>query len=387
MRSLQIFFRLEERKYSPTEDKALTVPFLKALDYLAANDVPIQIFSKRKRPPAIQPTRHAQNRISWLVFIVTSVNSKPVPIWKLISSVQDWSNTAVTSAMFDHLINIVVVHLRASHTEGHGGFNLYLHREHSPFYLMVFNWMCVASNFSHDVWAYDVWLHNIRQRIIGMPEYFKMAEQEGIDGIVKHVTGIRKDFQGDSLAMFVDRGGLNYWWETWKLLMSIPMRHNHGMRRARDYMGRLLMPLGISNNFTFDTITNSNWRRHCQITMWQTMDCVANKRLHDFSSFTIQLYAHKCRHVIPTACYLFVQHFKHEGTYPGLHSLYSSGPNAFGCHSVQVELTEQGLVPHASAVHINVLLSSDICQEKMAVCSVARILHAYGNVVWDVLVK
>ena len=71
-----------------------------------------------------------------------------------------------------------------------------------------------------------------------------------------------------------------------------------------------------------------------------------NKRLHHFPSFTTQLPVQKHRHVILTASDVFVQRFKHEGTYLGPHSLYSPGPNTVRCPSVQVELTEQGLVPH-----------------------------------------
>ena len=174
MRSLHILFRLEERKYSATEDKALAVPFLQALDYLAVNDVPIQICSKRKSPPTIHPTRHAQNRISWLVFIIVpSLNLKPVPSYMEVDKQRsDWANPAITSAMFDHLINIVVVSLRASNAEGHNRFNLKLYCEHTPFYLTVFNWVSVASHF-----------HKSSQRIVGMPGYFKMAEQERNEGM------------------------------------------------------------------------------------------------------------------------------------------------------------------------------------------------------------
>ena len=201
MRSLQIILRPEWRRNSRTEANELAVTIRKALDYLSANDVPIQIFPENKRTPTLYyATRHVPNRVSWLLFSVTPLNSDPIPMALLINSCIGWSNRVVHSVIFRDLINVVVINLRSSHAGGYG-FDLALPREIAPFYFMVFEWVPCTNELSDYVWAFDVSDGETSHRIVNLPEYFKMAEQEGIDAVVKHVNLFRKDFHGERLLI------------------------------------------------------------------------------------------------------------------------------------------------------------------------------------------
>ena len=260
MRNLQVIIRLQERGYLPSERKVLEFPLQLTLDFLHGNNAPFQIVSDNMRNPALDfHARYVDNRVSWLVFLVASETSEKIRMKNILWSCVVWSAEGTEyiareqSVLEKHLINALVLDSSGS---GHSGFDLSLYRTLTPFYFMVFNWIPSVRKFVQPPWAFDVWFGKTSHRVIEMPWYFSLAEQQGIDGVIRNVSRARKDFQGDRLPIYPSFGLFRERkWESWKEFSAVPFRQKittEDVQRA--YLGFILLTLAEQHNLTFDTI-------------------------------------------------------------------------------------------------------------------------------------
>ena len=259
MKGLQIIIRLDDRyDSSPSAAEALELPLQFTLDFLQHNLVPFQIVSHEMRKPTLDfAPRHVHNQVSWLLFLSTSQSGTQIPMMFIIESCYYWSNKAVWFVLEKHLINVLVLNSRTP-SDVQGRFDLFLYRECTPFYLVVFNWITPLRKFVRNVWAYDVGFEKTRQRIIEMPWYFTMAAQEGIEAVVQNVSRTRKDFHGDRIQIYPEISW-SMVWHSWEEQCAVQLRHLQTPGDVeRAYMGLVLMTFARKHNFTFDTV--GDWK-------------------------------------------------------------------------------------------------------------------------------
>ena len=261
MKRLQVIIRLDERfDSSPSAAQALESPLQLALDFLQDNHVPFQIVSHEMRKPTLDfAPRHVQSQVSWLLFLPVTQPGQQIPVRNIAYSCSYWSNRVVWFVLEKHLINVLVLKLKAPlDGQDDDRFDLLHYREETPFYLVVFNWITPLGKFVQKVWAYDVGFDKTRERIIEMPWYFNVAEQEGIEAVVQNISRTRKDFHGDRIQIYPEIGWTMGWHE-WEEQCAVPMRYLQtpgDIQRA--YMGLVLMTFARAHNFTFDTV--AGWK-------------------------------------------------------------------------------------------------------------------------------
>ena len=199
MRNLQIIIRPDEQTGLPPEFQALLAQAVKiSLNYLNVHLVPVQLVSSTI-PTTSYHSRYVENQVSWVVFLPAYPRDQVMLVAEILGKCCYWKGVILKPAILHHLIHAVIL-------DNAGYFvrwNMFVAREFTPFYLVVFYFPFLRASSLDHVWAFDVWFDETNKRVIDVPQYFSLAEKEGIHAAVKHVNSARKDFLGTRLIVAV----------------------------------------------------------------------------------------------------------------------------------------------------------------------------------------
>ena len=251
-RDMQINLRIPDYYYArvPRFPAALTL----SIDLLVSNDIPFRLFLNLTNPkPTVmlfKPSRHLQNQVVWLVYVVVSNNPNPL---NLLEAVQ--GSSLGTEIGWSYLIHKDWTQIIVDRSEADNSlqtwWNANIYRIFLPLRIIVLYWS--SSGFKNEVMLVRESCHcDDLPSSVALTQFFDNLFTNGISGIAEQIMSIKADFRGKRIVIKPNRRIYGSW-EAWRhILMFFSLRQAHASRRSA-FAGIFdtFLPL---HNFTFDLV-------------------------------------------------------------------------------------------------------------------------------------
>lgn len=225
--------RIPDYYYSkfPQLSPALTA----SIDFLAYQQVPFRLFynftsSKRTAPLVINPTRHVQNQVVWLVFVFIRYGAEVLDLRQVQESCDFGSDFGASCVIHRDWVQVIADETDLIQSWG-GAFDLNIKRQHLPLYFIVLSWS--GSNFmrSHATLVRETCQCDDLSGYYEMYNFLEiLGELDGIQRLGSHVKNVKRDFRGRRILIASAKQALNSWESIWSDLFT-----PYSFRYAHEY--------------------------------------------------------------------------------------------------------------------------------------------------------